>query len=345
MTGNMRALRKMKAEPGLSFQTVTIPTVKTNEVLIRVIKRSICGTDLHIYSWDEWSAKRLNPPLTIGHEFYGEIVEVGSEVKHYSPGDLVTAEMHVVCSQCSQCRTGNAHLCEDVVILGVDGDGCFADFLTVPESNIWRVPAGIDPELAAIYDPYGNAVHTVLSGETVGKSFLILGGGPIGLAAISVAKASGAAKVFLSEINDYRKRLGREMGADAVIDPTTEDVAGRIADLTGGEGADVVLEMSGHPQAISQGFSAIRKGGRYTLLGIPAKPVTIDFARDIIFPGIVIQGVNGRMMYETWYQMDALLVSKSVNLSKLITHRFKLDDFETAFEVGFSGNSGKIILE
>jgi threonine 3-dehydrogenase len=345
MKGNMKALRKMKPGPGLEMQTVSIPAIKGNEVLIKVRKRAICGTDLHIYKWDEWSQNRLKPPVTTGHEFYGEIVERGAEVGHYEVGELVTAEMHIVCSQCFQCRTGNAHLCENVVILGVDGDGCFADYIAVPESNLWRVPKGIDPEFAAIYDPFGNAVHTVMAGATVGKTFLILGGGPIGIAAIPVCKAAGASLVLVSEVMPFRQELARKMGADRVIDPAKENVEEVVRSLTNGQGADAVLEMSGHPAAIAQGFRSIRKNGRYSLLGIPAKPISLDLAKDIIFPGVTVQGINGRRMYETWYQMDALLVSGKVDLKPLITHRFKMEEFQKAFEIGLSGNAGKIILE
>jgi threonine 3-dehydrogenase len=341
----MKALRKMKPGPGLEMQQVPIPAIKGNEVLIKVHKRAICGTDLHIFKWDEWSQNRLKPPVTTGHEFYGEIVERGAEVGHYEVGELVTAEMHIVCNQCFQCRTGNAHLCENVVILGVDGDGCFADYIAVPESNLWRVPKGIDPEFAAIYDPFGNAVHTVMAGPTVGKTFLILGGGPIGIAAIPVCKAAGASLVLVSEVMPFRQELARKMGADRVIDPARENVEEVVRSLTGGQGVDAVLEMSGHPAAIAQGFRSIRKNGRYSLLGIPAKPLSLDLARDIIFPGVTVQGINGRRMYETWYQMDALLVSGKVDLKPLITHRFKMEEFQKAFEIGLSGNAGKIILE
>jgi len=345
MTGKMKALRKMKAGPGLEMREIPIPAIKTSEVLIKVRKRAICGTDLHIYKWDEWSQNRLKPPLTTGHEFYGAIVETGADVRHYHVGDLVTAEMHVVCNQCFQCRTGNAHLCENVVILGVDGDGCFADYLAVPESNLWRVPKEIDPEFAAIYDPFGNAVHTVMAGPTVGKTFLILGGGPIGIAAIPVCKAAGAALVLVSEVMPFRQELARKMGADRVIDPAKENPEEIVRSLTAGQGVDAVLEMSGHPAAIAQGFRSIRKNGRYSLLGIPAKPLSLDLAKDVIFPGITLQGINGRRMYETWYQMDALLVSGKVDLKPLITHRFKMEEYQKAFEVGLSGNAGKIILE
>ncbi len=345
MKGNMNALRKMKPGPGLEMQQVPIPAIKGNEVLIQVIKRAICGTDLHIYKWDEWSQNRLKPPVTTGHEFYGEIVEAGADVRHYRVGELVTAEMHVVCHQCFQCRTGNAHLCENVVILGVDGDGCFADFIAVPESNLWRVPKGIDPEWAAVYDPFGNAVHTVMAGATVGKTFLILGGGPIGIAAIPVCKAAGASLVLVSEVMPFRQELAKKMGADRVIDPARENVGEIVRAATAGQGVDVVLEMSGHPAAIAEGFRSIRKNGRYSLLGIPAKALSLDLARDVIFPGITVQGINGRRMYDTWYQMDALLVSGKVDLAPLITHRFKMADFARAFEIGLSGNAGKIILE
>jgi threonine 3-dehydrogenase len=345
MTGKMKALRKLKREAGLQLVQIDIPALRPNEVLVKISKRAICGTDLHIYKWDEWSQNRLKPPVTTGHEFYGAIVEKGADVRHYQVGELVTAEMHIVCNQCFQCRTGNAHLCENVVIKGVDGDGCFAEYIALPESNLWRVPAQIDPEFAAIYDPFGNAVHTVMAGATVGKSFLILGGGPIGLAAIPVAKAAGASFVALSEVQPYRQELARKMGADRLIDPGKENTAAVVKELTGGQGVDVVLEMSGHPAAIAEGFRSICKNGRYSLLGIPAKPISIDLAKAIIFPGINLQGINGRRMFETWYQMDALLVSGKVDLRPLITHHFKMEDFQKAFEIGLSGNAGKIILE
>lgn len=345
MTEKMKALRKMEPGKGLELVDVDAPKIKSHEVLIRVKKTAICGTDLHIYKWDQWSANRIKPPVTLGHEFYGEIVETGSEVKHYNVGDIVTAEMHVVCYQCYMCRTSRAHLCENVIILGVDGNGAFADYVAIPEMNLWRVPKEINQELAAIYDPFGNAVHTVMAGETVGKTFLILGGGPIGIAAIPVAKAAGASMVILSELIDYREDLARKMGADHVFDPTQVDLPAKIMELTNSEGVDVVLEMSGHPSAIEQGFRSIKKDGRYSLLGIPAKPISIDLAKDIIFPGINIQGINGRKMYETWYQMDQFLCSNKVDLKPLITHRFKMEDYKEAFETGLSGNSGKIILE
>jgi len=345
MQGKMKALRKLETGPGLVMCEVEIPRIQAGEVLVKVKKRAICGTDLHIYKWDEWSQNRLRPPLTTGHEFYGEIVEIGSAVRHYRVGELVTAEMHIVCNQCFQCRTGNAHLCENVVILGVDGDGCFAEYIALPESNLWRVPAGINPDFAAIYDPFGNAVHTVMAGPTVGKTFLITGGGPIGIAAIPVTKAAGASLVILTEVQEYRRNLAKTMGADQVIDPSKEDAVALVKGLTGGQGVDVVLEMSGHPVAIDQGLQSIRKNGRFSLLGIPAKPLTIDLAKQVIFPGITIQGINGRRMYDTWFQMDALLVSGKVDLAPLITHRFPMADFKQAFDIGLSGNSGKILLE
>lgn len=344
MSATMKALRKLEPGVGLVMCDVPIPKIRGNEVLVKVIKRAICGTDLHIWSWDAWSAGRIKPPVTTGHEFYGEIVEIGADVGHYRVGELVSAEMHVVCNQCPLCRTGQAHLCDNVVILGVDGDGCFAEYVAIPEYNLWRVPEGIDPEWAAIYDPFGNAVHTVMAGETVGKSMLVLGGGPIGLMAIAVAKAAGASQVLLSEISPYRRDLGVKMGADRVINPAAEDFETAVREATRGQGVDVVLEMSGHPAAIAQGFRVIKKGGRYTLLGIPSKPVTLDFAKDLIFPGIILQGINGRRMFNNWYQMDAFLVSKRVDLAPVITHRFPMSEFKTAFETGLSGLSGKIIL-
>ena len=341
----MKAIMKTKPGPGLELREVEVPQIKDDEVLIRVKKRAICGTDLHIYHWDRWSSQRIKPPVIIGHEFYGEIAEVGRNVKDFKEGDLVTAEMHVVCGKCEMCRTGKAHLCENVIILGVDGNGAFADYVAVPASNLWKIHPEINEEFYAIYDPYGNAVHTVFSGEVAAKTVMILGCGPIGIAAVAIAKAAGASAVYASEVNEYRAELARKMGADLVINPKKENLIEIIMDLTHGEGVDVVLEMSGHPEAIRQGFKIIKKAGRMSLLGIPSEPVTIDLSEDVIFKGIEIQGINGRKMFETWYQMDALLLSGKVDLSPLITHRFPMEKFEEAMKLMETGNCGKIILE
>ena len=344
MNGTMRALRKMKAGPGLEMQQVPIPGIKANEVLIKVHKRAICGTDLHIYKWDEWSQKRIKPPVTTGHEFYGEIVEAGADVSHYQVGDLVTAEMHVVCNQCFQCRTGNAHLCENVVILGVDGDGCFADYLAVPEFNLWRVPAGIEREFAAIYDPFGNAVHTVMAGATVGKSFLILGGGPIGIAAVPVSKAAGASLVALSEVQEFRRNWpGTWAPTVSSTRPRRSRQDRPRADRRPGfrRGAGDVRPPHSHRSGV-----CLHPQKRALLpVGYPGQAGQIDLATSVIFSGITIQGINGRRMFDTWYQMDALLVSGKVDLKPLLTHHFKLEDYKQAFETGLSGNAGKIILE
>ncbi len=341
----MKAVAKMKPGRGIDVIEAEIPEIRSDEVLIKVKKRAICGTDLHIYQWNEWAEKRIKPPVIIGHEFYGEIVEIGSEVKHYKVGELVTAEMHVVCNQCSLCRTGKAHLCENVVILGVDGNGAFAEYVAVPESNLWRVKDGINEEFFAIYDPFGNAVHTVFEGDLPTKSVLITGAGPIGAMAAAISKAIGASIVIVSEPNEYRRKLAEKMGADVLIDPTNEDVVEKVMELTNGEGVDNVLEMSGAKPALLDGLKAIKKGGILVLLGIFDNDVSFDINELVIFKGITIKGVNGRKMYDTWFRMDGLLYSGKVDLTPIITHRFPLEEIEKGLLLMEEGKAGKVILE
>ncbi len=341
----MKAVAKMKPGRGIDVIEAEIPKIKSNEVLIKVEKRAICGTDLHIYQWNEWAAKRIKPPVIIGHEFYGEIVETGSEVKHYKVGELVTAEMHVVCNQCSLCRTGKAHLCENVVILGVDGNGAFAEYVAVPESNLWRVKKGIPEEFFAIYDPFGNAVHTVFEGDIPTKSVLITGAGPIGAMATAISKAIGASIVIVSEPNEYRRKLAEKMGADVLINPINENVVEKVMELTNGEGVDNVLEMSGAKPALIDGLKAIKKGGILVLLGIFDNDVSFDINELVIFKGITIKGVNGRKMYDTWFRMDGLLSSGKVDLTPIITHRFPMEDIEKGLLLMEEGKAGKVILE
>ena len=285
------------------------PAFGRTDVLVKVKVASICGTDLHIYNWDRWAQNRIHPPLIPGHEFCGEVAAFGDEVTSVKEGDFVSAEMHVACGKCLQCRTGEAHICQNVKIIGVDADGAFAEYVVIPESNIWKLDPAIPQEYASILDPLGNAVHTVLAGEIAAKSVAITGCGPIGLFSIAVAQAVGATSVFAIEVNEHRRKIAREMKADYVLNPAKEDVSAIVMEKTGGLGVDVVLEMAGHPDSIRTAFDIVRRGGRISLLGLTSKPISLNFSEDIIFKGITVQGINGRRMYQTWYQMTALLKS------------------------------------
>jgi threonine 3-dehydrogenase len=340
----MKALRKMRPERGAQLESVPIPAIGPNEVLVRVRAASICGTDLHIYDWDAWSASRIKPPLTFGHEFCGVVEQVGSEVESVKEGEFVSAEMHVNCGHCHQCRIGQPHICQNVKIIGIDQDGCFAEFVRIPAGNIWKIDPAIPEHYAAILDPLGNAVHTVLSGEIAGRTVAVVGCGPIGLMAIAVAKACGCSSLFAMEVNAHRLKMAKRMGADEALNPTEQDVVERVREATGGTGVDVLLEMSGHPQAIQQGFHMLRAGGRASLLGIPSEPVTFDLVADIIFKGATVQGIYGRKMFETWVQMTALLKSGRLNLEPLFGDRLALDRFDDAFALMHGGLVGKVLF-
>lgn len=340
----MRAIVKPWPQPGAELQQVAVPEPGPHDVLVKVQAASVCGTDLHIYRWNRWAQRRLHPPLVFGHEFCGVVEEIGSEVASCKKGDFVSAEMHVACGRCFQCRTGQSHICQNVRIIGVDMDGCFAEYVKIPESNIWNIDPDIPVEYAAILDPLGNAVHTVLAGEIAGLSVAITGCGPVGLLAIAVAKACGAHPIFASEPHPYRQRLAEKMGATVVIDPSKSDPAAQVLAATNGIGTDVVLEMSGDPAAVRQAFQMLRRGGRISLLGIPAKSVELDLASDIIFKGAIVQGINGRRVFETWYKMQALLKSGAIDLSPLITDRIPMADFERGMELLLSGNASKVLM-
>ena len=344
MAGTMLAVVKPEAAPGAEVREVPVPVFGRTDVLVRVKVASICGTDLHIYNWDRWAQNRIKPPLIPGHEFCGEVVAFGNEVTSVKPGDFVSAEMHVACGKCLQCRTGEAHICQNVKIIGVDADGAFAEYVVIPESNIWKLDPGIPQEYASILDPLGNAVHTVLAGEIAAKSVAVTGCGPIGLFSIAVAKAVGATSVFAIEVNQHRAKIAREMQADYVLNPVQEDVTGMVMEKTGGLGVDVVLEMAGHPDSIRTAFDIVRRGGRISLLGLTSKPISLNFSEDIIFKGITIQGINGRRMYQTWYQMTALLKSGKLNLRPVITDRIPLTDFAKAMERLKTGEASKILV-
>ena len=344
MATTMKALRKLQAAKGLQMDTVAVPATGPTDVLVRVKTASICGTDLHIYGWDRWSQGRIKPPLTLGHEFCGIVERVGDEVRAVKPGDFVSAEMHVNCGHCHQCRVGEAHICQNLRIIGIDQDGAFAEFVKIPASNIWKLDAAIPEHYGAILDPLGNAVHTVLAGPIAGQTVLVTGCGPIGLMSIAVAKACGSSTVFATETNDQRRAMAKKMGADIVLNPLKEDAVGRILSETGGTGVDALLEMSGNPTAIQQGFKALRAGGRASLLGIPTEAVPLDLVNDVIFKGATVQGIYGRRMYETWTQMTSLLKAGRLNLEPLFGERTSLDKFEGAFSLLQGGLAGKILM-
>lgn len=343
-TAMMKALRKTRPERGAQLESVPVPAVGANDVLVRVRAASICGTDLHIYDWDPWSASRIKPPLTFGHEFCGVVEKVGEEVTSVKPGDFVSAEMHVNCGHCHQCRVGQPHICQNLRIIGIDLDGCFAEFVRIPAGNIWKIDPAIPEHYAAILDPLGNAVHTVLSGPIAGQTVVVVGCGPIGLMAIAVARACGCSTLFATEVNPHRLAMARKMGADEAWNPAEVDVVRCAHEATGGTGVDVLLELSGQPKAIQQGFQMLRAGGRASLLGIPSQPVTFDLVADIIFKGATVYGIYGRKMFETWVQMTALLKSGRLGLEPLFGNRLSLDRFDDAFSVLHEGLAGKVLF-
>ena len=344
MSEKMRAVMKTRPGPGVEITETEVPIPSPGEALVRTEAMSICGTDVHIYHWDRWSEQRIGTPLVIGHEFSGEVVEIAGDTTRCKIGDRVAAETHISDGSCYQCRTGNAHICENVSILGVDRDGSFAEYITVPIENIWPVRDHVPAEIGSIMEPLGNAVHTAFSGPIEGTNVLVTGCGPIGLFSVAVARAAGANRIYATEVQPVRRELATRMGADVVLDPTADDVAARILQGTGGRGADVLLEMSGHPDAIRQGFAALRKGARASMLGIPAGAIEIDFAEEVIFKEIVIQGINGRLMFDTWYRMDRLFESGRLDVSPVITHRMALDRFDEAIGMIDAGETGKVVL-
>jgi threonine 3-dehydrogenase len=343
----MRALVKESAGPGMTLRDVPRPDCGPSDVLIRVRHAGVCGTDLHIWEWDSWAAGRLRPPVVVGHEFAGEVVELGSEARGaglLAVGDLVTAEGHIVCGHCLQCRTGSAHLCQRTQVIGVDRDGAFAEYIVMPVSNVMRLD-GIPTEIGAIMDPLGNAVHTVLEGDVAGSTVLVIGCGPIGCFAVGVARAAGASLVLASDYNPRRLDIARCMGAHVVLNPAEADVVARARELTQGDGVDLVCEMSGHPSGHAQAFAAARLGGRVNLLGTPSRPTEVDFARDVIFKGLTLYGVSGRKMYQTWDQMRRFLRAGQLDPRPVLTHRFPLARIADAIQVIKEGQAGKVILE
>ncbi len=338
----MKALVKVKAERGIWMEDVPKPDVGHNDILIKVKRTAICGTDIHIYKWDDWASKTIPVPMTVGHEFSGEIVECGSEVVGFAEGDRVSAEGHITCGVCRNCRAGRRHLCRNTIGVGVNRAGAFAEYISVPAFNVFKLPSAISDDMAAILDPLGNATHTALSFDLVGEDVLITGAGPIGIMAVAIARHAGARHVVITDINDYRLDLARQMGASVAINVKHDSIADTMKLLGMEEGFDVGMEMSGNPAAFRDMLQAMHHGGKVSLLGIPPDNTAIDWTQ-VIFKGLLLKGIYGREMFETWYKMSSMIQS-GLNIEPLITHHFPVDDFNEAFEIMESGDSGKIIL-
>ena len=338
----MRALVKAKAERGIWLEDIDKPSIGHNDVLIKVRRTAICGTDIHIFKWDDWASKTIPVPMAVGHEFCGEVVEYGTEVKGFSIGDRVSAEGHVTCGICRNCRAGRRHLCMNAIGIGVNRAGAFSDYISVPAFNVFKLPDAISDDMASILDPLGNATHTALSFDLVGEDVLITGAGPIGVMAVAIARYAGARHIVITDVNDYRLELANKMGASIALNVTNGSLDQAMQDLGMEEGFDVGLEMSGNPAAFRDMLRTMHHGGKIALLGIPPDETSVDWTQ-VIFKGLTIKGIYGREMFETWYKMSSMLQS-GLNIEPIITHRFPLADFQQAFELMESGQSGKIIL-
>lgn len=342
----MRALIKADAGPGLTLVQAPVPEIGPRDVLIRVKKAAICGTDVHIYVWDEWAASRVQPGTVIGHEFMGEVVRTGAAVDAVAVGDRVSGEGHIGCGHCYACRTGQGHICDRVDIIGIDVHGAFADYVRLPDTNVWKLHPSISDEIGAIHDPLGNAMHTVMVDDVSGQSVLVIGAGPVGLMITSIARAAGAIDIVTLDVNPRRLSLATTMGADAAFDPRAPGVEDALRARTrGGRGFDVMLEASGSPAGIAMGLRLLRSGGWAALLGIPSKEVCFNLAQDVIFKGITLHGVNGRRMYETWYQVENFLIHDRIHVEPIITHALPLEDFATGFDLLRRGEAIKVLLD
>ena len=339
----MRALVKESAGPGFKLREVPEPIIRDDEVLIRVRRAGVCGTDVHIYDWNDWARGRCRPPFVVGHEFAGDVEAVGGLVGDVRVGDRVTAEGHIVDGRCLLCRTGNAHACPYTKVIGVDRDGCFAELIAMPATNVWHLDDDISYDVGGIHDPMGNAFHTALTAEIAGATVLVTGCGPIGIFAVGICRAAGASRIIASDVNDRRLALAAEMGAHDVVHPDGVEAAVRRA--TGGLGVDVVLEMSGVPAAIHQAFAMVRPAGRVQMLGVPATAMSFDFATQLVFKGVTVYGVTGRRMYETWHQMTRFLRAGTFDPTPVITHRFPLECADEAIAAIKGGEAGKVIFE
>ena len=339
----MKALVKSQATQGLWLEDIPEPQIGINDVLIRVLRAGICGTDVHIYQWDDWAQKTIQVPMAIGHEFVGEVVEVGSNVNDFYPGDIVSGEGHVVCGRCRNCMAGRRHLCANTQGVGVNRPGAFAEYIALPMTNIWRHHPGVDLETAAIFDPFGNAVHTALSFPVLGEDVLITGAGPIGLMAIPVARHAGARHIVVTDMNPFRLDLARKMGATLAVNPSETSLPEVQKQLGMAEGFDVGLEMSGNSLALKDMIANMSHGGKIAILGIPAKEMPMQW-RDVIFNMLTIKGIYGREMYDTWYKMSVMIES-GLDISPVITHRFAFKDFQQGFDAMISGQTGKVVLD
>ncbi|HSR71667.1 MAG TPA: L-threonine 3-dehydrogenase [Kiloniellales bacterium] len=339
----MKALVKSKAEPGIWLEQVPEPEIGHNDVLIRIHKTAICGTDIHIFNWDDWSRRTIPVPMTVGHEFVGEIASIGSEVQGLTVGQRVSGEGHVTCGHCRNCRAGRRHLCRNTVGIGVNRPGAFAEYLCLPAVNVFPLPDDVPDELAAIFDPLGNAVHSALSFDLVGEDVLVTGAGPIGTMAAAIARHVGARFVVVTDVNDYRLALAEKLGATRAVNVTRTSLAEVMAGLGMQEGFDVGLEMSGNPQAFRDMLGVMNHGGRVAILGIPPAPAEIDW-NQVIFKGLTLKGIYGREMFETWYKMTAMLQS-GLEIAPILTHFFPVESYLEAFEVMRSGESGKVVLD
>lgn len=344
MTKTMRAVVKGKAGPGLEAVEIPVPTIKPDEVLIKVRAASICGTDLHIYEWDSWAAGRVKPPVVAGHEICGDVVDRGSAVTTPEIGDFVSLESHVICNTCAFCRTGQGHICENTRLIGVDQDGGYAEYIAIPAQNAWPNPADLPLEIAVLQENFGNAVHTAFAVDIRSKKVLVTGCGPAGLMTIAVARAIGARAVYATDISQYRIDFAKRMGADLALHAIDDPVVELISEATDGEGVDVLLEMSGAPAAIDQGFSLLKPRGDAALLGVTPGPFEFDWNSHVVFKAARLHGICGRKLWETWYQARGLIRSGAVDLSPMVTHRFKLEEFNLAFETMASGESGKVMM-
>lgn len=339
----MKALGKLKKEVGIWMYDASLPEVGHNDLLIKIKKTAICGTDMHIYNWDEWAQRTIPVPMTVGHEFVGVVEEVGSEVVGFKPGDRVSGEGHITCGHCRNCRAGKRHLCRVAIGVGVNRPGCFAEYLSIPAFNAFKIPKDITDDEASILDPFGNATHSALSFDLVGEDVLITGDGPIGIMSVAIAKHCGARNVVLTGLQPYRLSLAKKMGATRVVNVAHEDLKNVMHELNIVEGFDVGLEMSGSQEALNQMLNVMNHGGKIALLGILPDNAGIKWS-DIIFKGLVLKGIYGREMFETWYKMSSMLQS-GLNVDPIITHHFKIDDYQKAFDIMRSGESGKVILE
>jgi threonine 3-dehydrogenase len=339
----MKALVKARAEPGIWLQEIPEPRIGHNDVLIRVRKTAICGTDMHIYNWDAWAQKTIPVPMAVGHEYCGEVIEIGSEVAGIKPGDRVSGEGHITCGYCRNCRAGRRHLCRNTVGVGVNRPGCFAEYLAIPAVNTFKLPASIGDDTASILDPLGNATHTALSFNLVGEDVLITGAGPIGIMATAIARFAGARHIVITDVNDYRLALAKKMGASIALNVRQGSLDDAMKELGMQEGFDVGMEMSGNPEAFRELLRTMHHGGSVALLGIPPEDTAIDW-NQVIFKGLVIKGIYGREMFETWYKMSSMLQS-GLDISPVITHHLPVAEYRTAFETMGTGKSGKIILD